>query len=259
MDTQDAEDIKTYKPGELLSCDNVGPVNPKSFEVYTQAFIWRDTATKRMFSHSDSEATEEVYLEGLEEIRLYFKAKGIGIKVIRTDDFTTFTSRKIRDYYAKHGIERQSSTPYQHWQNSVERDIQTMIHNISAVIHGSLLMRADSWNRALKHCIRVHNDLPRSAHQYSPNAIMDNTHQVDARYQYRFAYGDIVCYPLAEKERRWKFDTKNEMGFYLGDKKGMKGDVHRVRISGGRGCRHWQIQVISSEGHHFILFKNILV
>ncbi len=64
---------------------------------------------------------------------------------------------------------------------------------------------------------------------------------------YRFAYGDIVCYPLAEKERRWKFDTKNEMEFYLGDKKGMKGgchvyqpyfhkiltrgDVHRVRIS----------------------------
>ena len=36
MDTQDAEDIKTYKPGELLSCDNVGPVNPKSFEGYTQ-------------------------------------------------------------------------------------------------------------------------------------------------------------------------------------------------------------------------------
>ena len=33
-----------------------------------------------MFSHSDSEATDEVYLEGLDEIRLYFKAKGIRIK-----------------------------------------------------------------------------------------------------------------------------------------------------------------------------------
>jgi hypothetical protein len=29
---------------------------------------------------------------------------------------------------------------------------------------------------------------------------MDSTHQVDARYQYRFAYGDIVCYQLSEKE-----------------------------------------------------------
>ena len=56
---------------------------------------------------------------------------------------------------------------------------------------------------------------------------------------YREGLEDIVCYPLAEKERRWKFDTKNEMGFYLGDKKGMKGTSptttrslpHRVRIS----------------------------
>ena len=54
-------------------------------------------------------------------------------------------------------------------------------------------------------------------------------------------------YPLTEKERRWKFDTKNELGFYLWDEKGMKGgchiyqpywykilirgDVHRIRLS----------------------------
>ena len=45
MVNQNAEDTKLYKLGELLSCDNVGPVNPKSFEGYTQTFIWRDTAT----------------------------------------------------------------------------------------------------------------------------------------------------------------------------------------------------------------------
>eukprot|EP01036_Dinobryon_divergens_P035124 gene35124-biopygen27765 len=218
--------FKRLRKGKQESDSPDRPVNPTSFEGYSQAFIWRDTCTKRMFSHSDSEASEDVYLEGLEEIRQYYKKHGIKIKIIRTDDFTTFKSKKVRAYYAKHGIERQSSTPYQHRQNSVERDIQTMIHNISAVIHGSLLMRADLWHRALKHWIKVHNDLPRSAHRYSPNAMMDNQHQVDARYQYRFGYGDIVCYPLSEKERRWKFDTKNELGFYLGDKKGMKGGCH---------------------------------
>ena len=46
------------------------------------------------------------------EIRLYYKTKQI--KVIRTDDYMTFKSRKVRNYYAKHGIERQSSTPYHH-------------------------------------------------------------------------------------------------------------------------------------------------
>jgi hypothetical protein len=106
-----------------------------------------------------------------------------------------------------------------------------MIHNISAVVHGSILMRADSWNRALKHWIKVYNDLPRSANQYLLNAIMDNDHQVDAKYQYRFAFGDIVCYPLSEKNELGlylgdKFDAKNELGLYLGDKQGMKGGCH---------------------------------
>ena len=49
-----------------------------------------------MFSHSDKEASEEVYLEGLEIIRLYYKRYGIKIKVIRSNDFTTFKSRKVR-------------------------------------------------------------------------------------------------------------------------------------------------------------------
>ena len=83
MDQQDESDAKRYKPGELLSCDNVGPVNPKSFEGYVQSFIWRDTSTKRMFSHSDKETSEDVYLEGLEIIRLNTESRS------RSFDLTT--------------------------------------------------------------------------------------------------------------------------------------------------------------------------
>jgi hypothetical protein len=55
---------------------------------------------------------------------------------------------------------------------------------------------------------------------------MDNDHQVDAKYQYRFAFGDIVCYPLSDKERRHKFDIKNELGLYMRDKQDLKGGCH---------------------------------
>ena len=149
-----------------------------------------------MFSHSDKEVFEDVYLEGLNIIRLYYEKHGIKIKVIR----------------GRYFIERESSTPYKHWQNSVERGFQTMIHNISAVRHGLILIRAYSWKRAFKHWINVHNDLPRSTNQYSPIAIMVNDHQVDAKYQFRFIFRDVVCYLLSEKERRHKFDNKNELG-----------------------------------------------
>ena len=78
MSQQDESDAKRYQPGELLSYDNIGP------EGYVQSFIWRDTSTKRMFSHSDKEASEDVYLEGLEIIRLYYKRRAIKIRVIKS-------------------------------------------------------------------------------------------------------------------------------------------------------------------------------
>ena len=64
MNQQDESDAKRYKPGEVLSCDNVGLVNIKSFEGYVHQL-----STRRMFSHS-------------EIIRLYYKRHGIKIKVI---------------------------------------------------------------------------------------------------------------------------------------------------------------------------------
>ena len=123
MDNQDEHDAQKYKPGEVLSCDNVGPINPMAINGATQVFIWRDTATKMMFCHTAKDAGEDEYIKGLEAVRTYYKSIGIRIGTIRTDDFTTFKSAKVIRYYVRHRIKRQSSTPYQHWQNSVERDM----------------------------------------------------------------------------------------------------------------------------------------
>ena len=75
--------------------------------------------------------------------------------------------------------------------------------------------------RALKQWIKVHNDLPRSTNQNSPNAIMNNDHQIDAKYQYRSAFGDVVSYnPLSE----------TELWLFLRDKQGIKGRRHVYQL-----------------------------
>ncbi len=78
-------------------------------------------------------------------------------------------------------------------------------------------MRADAWNRALKHCIRVHNDLPRSAQQYLPNAIM-----MEVRHQER----DGILSGDQEGYEGWmpRLSTLLPQDPY-------QGDVHRARIS----------------------------
>ena len=46
---------------------------------------------------------------------------------------------------------------------------------------------------------------------------------VDAGHQFRFVFGDLLCFPLQDHERLWKFDVKNDIGFYVGDEDSVKG------------------------------------
>ncbi len=43
-------------------------------------------------------------------------------------------------------------------------------------------------------------------------------------HQYRFVFGDLLCFPLLQDhEGLWKFDVKNDIGFYVGDEDSVKG------------------------------------
>ena len=48
--------------------------------------------------------------------------------------------------------------------------------------------------------------------------MIDPSHRVNTTHQFRYQFGDVLCFPLEKHERTWKFDTRNELGFYVGDK-----------------------------------------
>ena len=228
-DKQEEEDMTRYTPGECLSCDNVGPINPQSVDGFTCFFLFRDTYSRRLHVFPARHADEETYLDFLYQVLQFYHNRGFKTKTIRTDYFSTFISDGAKAYYRENDLQHQASTAYKHWQNAVERDVQTVVCNVSAVIHSADLIRADAWAQALVHWVALWNDTPLSASRTSPNALVFSGHSVDATYQYRFAFGDVVCYSLEKKDRKWKFDLKNEVGFYFGDEKGVKGGVRLYR------------------------------
>ena len=57
----------------------------------------------------------------------------------------------------------------------------------------------------------------------TPARIIDPDFYVDAHHQYRFVFGDLLCFHLQDHERLWKFDIKNDIGFYAGDEDSVKG------------------------------------
>ena len=55
-------------------------------------------------------------------------------RILCSDYYITFRSTKANQFFEDHQCRHKSSAPYQQWQNAVERDIQTILSNISATI-----------------------------------------------------------------------------------------------------------------------------
>lgn len=214
---------RKWQVGQCLSCDDVGPISPASLEGYKSFFIFKDICSRRIHIYLVDECDENSYLEALDETRKFYFSKGHKIMTIRTDYKTTFRSALVKAYGLEHNITSEASTPYHQWQNAVEREVQTMLCNVSANVYGQLLLRADTWAAALQYYAEVHNSLPNLSTKVSPNKMIDSTYVTDATYQYKYSFGDIICYGIPKKIRTWKFSVRNDIGFYMGDMDGMKG------------------------------------
>jgi len=222
--SQLVEDSK-LRPGEIISCDDV-PVSPVSIDGYNTFFIFRDTKTRKVFTFTTTDKNEDTFLECFKHVltpfkRLYKEHPEWGqppIMTVRSDYMKTFKSRKVLNFYQDNDCQCELSSPYQHWQVAVERDIQTVINSMAAVIHSNNFINASAWSYALRHFTRIFNDTPLSSTGYlSPNQLCNPNHFVDASVKYRYAFGDLLVFPLQDGERKWKFDVRNEVGFYFGD------------------------------------------
>ena len=166
--------------GECISYDNVGPISPESVEGYRQFIAFRDTRSKYLFCYPVKTCNEDIFLYYLNRVLRFFTTRGFKPRILRSDYYTTFRSAKAYQFYEDNQCRHESSAPYQQWQNAVERDIQTIISNVSATIHGQDFLRADIWAHALTHWTRLHNSVPHAVLKDTPARIIDPDFYVDA-------------------------------------------------------------------------------
>ena len=166
--------------GECISYDNVGPISPESIEGYQQFIAFRDTRSKYLFCYPVKTCNEDNFLYHLQRVLQFFTSRGFKPRILRSDYYTTFRSAKANQFYEDNRCRHESSVPYQQWQNAVERDIQTILSNVSATIHGQDFMRADIWAHALIHWTRLHNAFPHAVLRDTPARLIDPTFMVDS-------------------------------------------------------------------------------
>ena len=129
-------------------------------------------------------------------------------------------------FYAENNCTHQPASAYRrHHQVAAERDIQTIVQNVAAAVHTNDFIRVSSWNQAVMHWTELHGHTPLSETGLSPNQLLyqgsPSAHHkkwtVDLNKYFRFAFGDILVFPLEKGIEYKKFSLKNDVGFYMGD------------------------------------------
>ena len=206
-------DRKDIPPGHCISGDII-PVNPPAHDGSTMFFLFADVRTGYMVVYTGK--VKDSFLEAFKQAIEHFKRWGHDVKAFRSDAETVLKDGKMGAYLKEKGIIHELSTPEAHYQNFVERYVQTINKFTSALLHGQDILQAKHWNWALFHAVDCRNRVPNTkCRPASPYEIVTGI-KTNLRKSFQFAFGDIVAVHLPKDRRNWKFDMRWDVGVYVG-------------------------------------------
>ena len=221
-------DVRTTNTGEVISADPVVVDIPGvNGDIYI--FLFKDIATQ--YWHAFVSKTKVNFAGALEQVILFYKSQGHAPKIFRSDSEAVLADEKVLAVLAVHGMTKQRSGAYQHHQNSVERDVQTIVKQISTVLHGQNLLKAKFWDYVLFHVVEMHNRVPNtSTGNDTPQSRvwkLDVHRFTNCANTFNFKMGEMVAVGIRKEAKLWKFDTKRELGVYCGQPQGAV-DTHYI-------------------------------
>ena len=206
---------KNARPGEIISMDPVGPITPASSEGYDYFYLFKDVASGFNTVLCASSKNSDHILQAVKYVFDFYKKHGWTVRILRTDAEKEFLSSTVDEFLSAQNVTLQTSVPYAHWQNAVERDVQTVVKGTSTLLHAQPWLPANCWDLALFPFVDVHNRTPNKRSTVSPHQLVTKGH-TDFRTSYGFAFGDIVSVVIPDNQRTWKFDMKTDLGIYVG-------------------------------------------
>lgn len=214
------EHTQRYEPGECISADPSGTISPVGPNGETIFFLFKDVATGHLHAVLSTNKDSDSFLKALKLVIKFYKRHKCKPRILRTDFENNLRSAAVDDFLADMQMVAQSSAPYRHFQNSVERDMQTVIKGTSTLLHAQTFLRSDRWTDALLHYIDIRNRTPNiNTANISPHHIITGE-ATDLHRILQFSFGDIVTFAIPKEQRFWKFDVRNDIAIYIGQAAG---------------------------------------
>jgi hypothetical protein len=211
-------DLTELKIGELLSGDIIGKFQPaaRNGDVYVYLFVDKRSGYMRAYTSK----TKDVFVTAIQDIIAYFENFGHKVKAFWSDSEQIMKWGPLKQLLKSKGIQPQHSLPYAHYQNLVERYVQTIVKAVSTVLHGQSLLKAHLWDYALFYVVNCRNSTPNSkTGRETPSQMVTGANYLDIQRENLFSFGELVI--VHNTEKTWKFDVKNDVALYLGYPKGM--------------------------------------
>jgi hypothetical protein len=201
-------------PGEIISADIIGKISPSTTGGDCWYFEFVDAATG--YEHVYTSASKDGFVQALELVVEWYRSMGREVRILRTDSERVLTMGAVATYLSNQGIKSEQSVPYAHYQNLVERYVQTTSKGVSALLHGQRFLKAEHWDKALFHYIDCRNRTPNSkCGNRSPHQVLTGE-QTNVEKQFQFAFGDLVSVRIPDSNREWKFDLRHDIGIFVG-------------------------------------------
>ena len=120
------------------------------------------------------------------------------------------------NFLQENGIIHELSTPEAHYQNFVERYVQTITKFTSALLHGQDILQSKHWNWALFHAIDCRNRVPNVKCKPSTPYEVITGQKINLSKTFLFSFGDLVAVHTIKEKRQWKFDLRWDVGIFVG-------------------------------------------
>jgi hypothetical protein len=140
------------------------------------------------------------------------------VKVLRTDQGKELVAQEIQDFMDQPDIAivPEYSSPYSQYQNSVEREVQTVCKGVSTLLHSQTFLNNSDWDIALSHYIDCRNNIPNTHHATMSPYERCTGRSSDMSKKFLHPFGDLVAVRIPPQLRSGKFDMRYEIGIYVG-------------------------------------------
>ena len=207
----------TTSPGKIVYVDFI-PQSIPALDGSTLSILFSDEATG--FLHIFNVKSKSQIIEALISVYDYYKYHNFKMDILRSDDEIVLNSFEMLSWLREHGVRKETSIPYQHWQCAIERDMQTVKKGVSALLHDQLLCGAEMWGLCSQHWVNLRNHTPNvSTGNNCPVGIIEKR-TIDLRHEFLFAFGQPVCVGIPRDKKTWNWDLKNDLGVYVGQPSG---------------------------------------